>query len=154
MKVTARADAFRDAGAWAVFIVHDDPVRVRSGLLDGLTVPFDVLVDVERSAYRAWGLGRAPWWRIWGDPRVWQTYGRLLRSGERWRPGGADSLQLGGDFIVMPDTTVAYSRPQVRDDRPAVGKLLQIVRSLGGADHETTPVPGRNATHTNQNVSS
>ncbi len=38
--------------------------------------------------------------------------------------------QLGGDFIVSPDGTIAYSRPQRRDDRPSVGELLSTIESL------------------------
>lgn len=99
-------------------------------LLAGLQVPFPVLVDGDRRCYTAWGLGRARWWEVWLAPRVWRTYGRLLATGEHIRGAGRDVLQLGGDFVIAPDGTVAYSRPQHRDDRPPVSELLGVVRDL------------------------
>jgi len=112
--------------------VYDEPDRVRQQLLAGLDVPLPVLVDQDRAAYATWGLGRAPWWRIWLDPVVWRTYATLLGSGARLRGSGDDVLQLGGDFVVAPDGSIAYSRPQQRDDRPPVGELLAVVRDLTG----------------------
>lgn len=130
MKVCDRAHRLRAAGAEALFVVHDEPDLVRAQLLAGLEVPFPVLVDPERSSYAAWGLTRARWWEVWLDPKVWRGYGRLLARGERIRGSGKDVLQLGGDFVIAPDRTVAYSRPQRRDDRPPVGELLATVRDL------------------------
>lgn len=118
-------------GGTAVFVVHDDPERTRKQLLAGLDpVPFPILIDRDREAYASWGLGRAPWWQVWLDPQVWQQYARLIASGHRIRGAGADTLQLGGDFIVAPDGTIAYSRPQRRDDRPPVGQLLTTIERL------------------------
>lgn len=130
MKVCDRQDRLRALGAEALFVVHDEPDTIRAQMLEGIDVPFPVLVDRTRDSYAAWGMTRSPWWRIWLDPIVWRTYARLLRSGERLRAGGSDSLQLGGDFLVAADGTLAYTRPQRRDDRPAVGDLLHRVRDL------------------------
>jgi len=111
--------------AAAVIVVCDEPDLVRRTMLAGLHPPFPVLVDPERSAYRAWGLRRASAATILFDPKVWRQYWRLLRSGERWQPAGRDVLQLGGDFVIAPDMTISYARPQRRDDRPPVGLLLR-----------------------------
>lgn len=133
MKVRDRAGRLEASGAAALFVVHDEPERVRRQLLAGIDdLPFPVLVDQERRAYTAWGLHRASWARIWLDPAVWKQYQRLLRSGHRIRGAGADTRQLGGDFIVGPSGMIAYSRPQRRDDRPPVGELLSIVEEIGG----------------------
>lgn len=86
-------------GAQALFVVHDEAEQVRDVLLAGIdAMPFPVLVDELRAAYRAWGLGRAPWWRVWLDPAVWAQYAALLRGGARLRGAGRDTLQLGGDY--------------------------------------------------------
>lgn len=116
--------------ARALFVVHDEPARIRRQLLAGLEVPFPVLIDRDRSAYARWGMGRASWGRIWLDPVVWRSYVTLLRSGERFRGSGTEVLQLGGDFVVAPDGALAYSRPQRRDDRRPVGELLAVVGDL------------------------
>jgi hypothetical protein len=131
VKVRDRAGRLLDLGATALFVVHDEPDRVRSQLLAGIDdLPFPVLVDRQRRAYEDWGLGKAPWWRVWLDPKVWRQYVQLVRSGHPLRGGGEDTLQLGGDFVVAPDGTVAYSRPQSRDDRPPVGELTTVIRRL------------------------
>jgi hypothetical protein len=117
----------------AVFVVHDPSDRVRAGMLAGLEVPWPVLVDLDRDAYRAWGLGRARPVDIWLSPATWARYARLLASGERLRPLGRDTLQLGGDFIIDPDGNVAYARPQRRDDRPPVGELLDALERAARA---------------------
>ena len=92
-----------------------------------LELPFPVLVDRERTAYAAWGLERAPPLRIWGDPRVWARYLGAALRGHRPRSFGADTLQLGGDFVVGSDGVLAYARPQRTDDRPPVNELLRAV---------------------------
>ena len=58
MKVLDQREKLDALGATVLFVVHDEPERVRRGLLDGLHVPFPVLVDTQRIAYRAWGLRR------------------------------------------------------------------------------------------------
>ena len=124
MKVPHHRDRIERAGGTAVFVVHDPPQRVRAGLLAGLDLPWPVLVDLDRVAYRAWGLRRASFRTVWLDPRVWARYGRLLLGGHRLRRLGSDTLQLGGDFVLDADGVVTWARPQHADDRPPVGVLL------------------------------
>lgn len=135
MKVLQRRDRLAAAGAEAVFVVHDEPAAVRAGLLDGLDVGFPVLVDLERRAYHDWRLRRASFASIWLSPPVWRQYARLLRTGERLRRTGRDTRQLGGDFVIGRDGTLAYARPQEADNRPPVGVLLAAVEQAAG----TTP---------------
>jgi len=127
VKVVKQRQRLEALDATAVFVAHDDPRALRESMLAGVSCPFPVLVDADRSSYRTWGLARASFARIWLDPKVWQQYGRLLRSGERIRTVGKDTRQLGGDFIVDPEGVIAYSRPQQRDDRPPVAQLLAAI---------------------------
>lgn len=124
MKVLHSRHRIAALDAEAVFVVHDPPERVRAGILADMAVPWPVLVDLDRGAYRAWGLGRARLADIWLSPALWARYARLLAGGERLRRLGRDTLQLGGDFVVDPGGRIAYARPQRRDDRPPVGVLL------------------------------
>lgn len=130
MKVSQHRDRLTRAGATAVFVVHDQPELLRRTMLAGVTSPFPVVVDMDRTSYRAWGLRRTSAVRIWLDPNVWLQYAHLLRSGERLRQMGRDTRQLGGDFIVDAAGRIAYSRPQHRDDRPPVGRLLQRLEQV------------------------
>lgn len=94
---------------------------------------FPVRVDPDRSAYRAFGLGRGSVARVWGA-RAGRRYLELFReqgfAGFRnLRRPTEDSLQLGGDFVIGPDGTLAWgfwgSGP---DDRPSVDQLVAAVR--------------------------
>jgi hypothetical protein len=135
VKVLEKRDRLERAGATAVFIVHDEPGLVRRTMLAGLDVPYPVLVDSDRRAYRAWGLRRGSVLDTWLYPRAWVTYARLLLGGrDRFRGRGRDTLQLGGDFIVAGDGTIVYSRPQSRDDRPPVAVLLHVLEQSGHID--------------------
>lgn len=127
MKVIKHQERLAKAGATAIFVAHDDAEVLSRSMLDGVSCPYPVLVDVDRTSYGQWGLRRATFAGVWLDPSVWSQYWRLLRSGERIRALGKDTRQLGGDFIVDPQGMIAYSRPQERDDRPPVGQLLAAI---------------------------
>jgi alkyl-hydroperoxide reductase/thiol specific antioxidant family protein len=116
----------------ALFVAFDRPGCLRDSLLRGLDVPYPVLADCDRSAYRAWGLARGSVLSIWGDPRVWRRYASELAHGARLRRPGGDTLQLGGDFVVDPAGIIVYSRPQRRDDRPPVAELLHALTHAAG----------------------
>jgi hypothetical protein len=124
-----------DAAGTALFIAFDTPKRLRGSLLQGLDVPYPILVDRDRRAYQAWGFERGSVLGIWGDPRVWLRYGRELAGGVRLRRPGTDTLQLvlGGDFVVDPAGTVVYARPQQRDDRPPVAELVNALERAAAA---------------------
>jgi hypothetical protein len=132
VKVHTTWPQWEATGAAALFVVFDDPSRVRRGLLHGLDaerLPFAVLVDRDRTAYARWGLTRATWPTILASVGSMRRYWQLWREGERPRTVGEDPRQLGGDFIVAPDGTVAYARPQERVERPPVGELLRAARA-------------------------
>ena len=125
-----RIGRIRELDADVLVVAYDHEGALHDKLLSGLDLAFPLGIDPDREAYRRWGLSRALWWRIWLDPAVWSTYARLMVGGSRFRGLGVDPLQLGGDFVVAPDGTIAYARPQVRDDRPPVGELIAVVSRL------------------------
>lgn len=97
-----------------------------------LALPYVVLADEQRESYRAYGLGRGPWWRVWG-PATWRAYLRLIRRGRRAGRPPEDTLQLGGDFVVDPEGLIAYAyRSTGPADRPPVDVLVSAVRALRG----------------------
>ena len=97
-----------------------DEYRARNDL------PFPVLIDPGRDAYRAFGLGRTSVARAWGV-RSALAYLRLFVHG-RWRDlrrPAEDTLQLGGDFVVGPDGSLVYGFWSAGpDDRPPVDELI------------------------------
>lgn len=126
MKVLHHRERIDEAGT-AVFVAFDEPEQLCHSLLHGIHVPYPVLVDPGRSAYRAWGLGRGSLLAVWGDPGVWRQYASEIARGARLRRPGSDTLQLGGDFVIDRGGRVVYSRPQRRDDRPPVAELLRAL---------------------------
>lgn len=100
-----------------------------------------ILIDADRSVYRAYGLGRGSLGAVWG----WRTirrYGEILRtsgvrhglsamrsSSESTASGREDTRQLGGDFVIAPDGTIAFAyRSSGPADRPDLDSLATAVR--------------------------
>ncbi len=94
-------------------------------------LPFPILLDPDRATYRSYGLGRGPVARVWGW-RMVREYVRILRRSGlgRLQRSTEDTLQLGGDFVVAPDGTLAWAFWGAGpDDRPTVETLLTAVQA-------------------------
>lgn len=97
----------------------------------GLAWP--LLIDRERTLYRAYGMGRGRWSAIWGPATLW-AYARLIVRGRRVRRPTDDVQQLGGDVLVDPTGRVALRRVgKGPADRPAVPAILDRIRQASGA---------------------
>lgn len=99
-------------------------------------LPFPVLSDPERTAYKAFALDRTSWKQIF-HPRVVGRYLKLMFKG--WMPWRAnkeeDLLQLGGDFVLDEERQLVYAyRSADPTDRPSAQALLDAVRKSAGAD--------------------
>ena len=116
-----RLDEFADAVV--IVVAFSAPGAVAAYQRERLA-PLLVLIDEDRVAYEAYGLGRGTVWTVWG-PKVWRAYLRLIRQGHRFQRPREDTLQLGGDFVVAPDGRLAFVfRSADPDDRPSVEALL------------------------------
>lgn len=83
-----------------------------------------VLADPDRRAYRAFGLGRGRFARVWLDPRVWARYLWLILAGARPEPAHEDPLQLGGDALVDADGRIIWIyRSRGPEDRPSIAQI-------------------------------
>jgi hypothetical protein len=126
--VSDRIDEFGHA---AVALITFTRQRNLRGFRHRLGLAYPVVTDESRASYRAYGLTRGPWWRIWGL-RTLRAYGPLLGSGGRLRRPTEDTLQLGGDFIVDSNGVLVYGYRSARpDDRPPVDELITTVRAAG-----------------------
>ncbi len=111
----------------SVVLVTFTRQRNLRGFRARLELPFPVLADEERATYRAYGLGRGPWWRVWGLATI-RRYAALLARGRRLGRPSEDVLQLGGDFVVGPDGRLVYvHRSTGPPDRPPVDALVRAV---------------------------
>jgi peroxiredoxin len=92
-------------------------------------VPFQLLLDPDRAAYRAFGLERS-WWRSWGPKNLWY-YARASLQGRHSHHTGGDTSQLGGDFIIDATGIIRLAhRSKYPTDRPAVAGLLATLTHL------------------------
>jgi len=97
-----------------------------------------IVVDAEREAYAAWGLGTSSFWHVLGSipsvSKLGKTDGinvRPTESGNRW--------QTAGNFAIDGQGTVRWSRKDERaDDMPDFKEGLDAV--LGGAKFEQVGV--------------
>jgi hypothetical protein len=94
-------------------------------------LPFPLVADSSRAAYRAFGLERTSWSAILGFRKI-LGYLRLIFRG--WLPrrpnDGDDVLQLGGDFVLGANGCLVYvHRSATPTDRPLIEDLLRAIRS-------------------------
>ncbi len=93
-----------------------------------LRIPFPLLSDPERGAYKAYGLRKGSFWTIFGPKTTWE-YVKLISHGRRFRVIQADPFQLGGDFVIDGQGIVRFAyRSEEPTDRPSMDRLLQTVR--------------------------
>ena len=92
---------------------------------DATQFPFPLLLDPERRAYKAFGLGSsvlAAW-----HPKMFLYYFRLLAKGRKLMPVKGDPYQLGGDFLVNQRGQILFAHPSAEpSDRPSVLELLGL----------------------------
>ena len=122
-------DRFESRHARAVIISFGAQPLARAWL-DETGAPFDLWLDPERAAYRAFGLERSLV-RSWGPPTIWM-YIQLMAHGRPWRGIQGDSSQLGGDFVVDIGGVIRLAHAS-RDpaDRPSIATLLEVFDQLG-----------------------
>jgi peroxiredoxin len=124
-----RYEEFRAAGA-EVAVVSFAQSKALLPYARDLRLPFPLLSDTERGAYKAYGLLRGSFWSIFGPKTVWE-YVKLISHGRLFRGIQADPFQLGGDFVIDGPGIVRFAyRSEEPTDRASADRLLQAVRDL------------------------
>ncbi len=91
---------------------------------------FEVLIDQDRTVYRAYQLERS-WLRAWHPRAIWVYIKRWFQRGEFYDGHGDDTSQLGGDFIIDKTGRFQLVYPSHDPtDRPDVDLLLTILKGL------------------------
>ena len=99
--------------------------------------PFPLLLDKERSVYRAYGLERS-FVKSW-HPRIMLHYLALLFKGRKLHPIQGDPNQLGGDFIVDARGIVRFSHySEDPSDRPSFQRILEAIKLIENAKPENS----------------
>ena len=95
-----------------------------------MQLPFPLLSDPEKDAYRAYGLNPGKLRRIFGLGTIW-AYARLLASGQMYHFRRSDFMQLGGDFVIDATGVVRYEyRSGAPHDRPSVAQLIDVLGEI------------------------
>ena len=95
-------------------------------------LPFPILIDEDRTVYRAYGLGRGSFLDVWGWRAV-RRYWQILRpsgpgSRHDLQPTSEDTRQLGGDMVIAPDGRLAWGHWSLNSsDRPSVDEIVHAV---------------------------
>jgi peroxiredoxin len=126
-------DAIAAVDGGVIFVVFHDPELVMSRMMHDLDLPYVLLVDPERQAYARWGLGQATLRSKLMPGLYWETaktVWKVVSGRERALTQLPDPGQLGGDFVVTRDGTIAFeNRMKSFHDRAPIGDLLAAMKT-------------------------
>jgi len=140
-RVRARQPELDAAGAPLMVLSPEPPEDLAPvARQEGWTGP--VLGDPGRQAFRAYGLGRLPWHRVYTLKTLLMYMGILLRG--RWpQPPGQDVTQQGGDFVVDGGGIVRFAfAGRSSDDRPRADDLVRALRGAVARPPAAAAGPG------------
>ncbi len=103
----AHEPAFREAGARLAAIGLGDREYARH-FREETGITFPLLIDEQREAYRAAGLGKASLWHLL-RPDNFAARRRARAAGHRQHRLGKDPFQLGGSFVFGPGDVDLYA---------------------------------------------
>jgi hypothetical protein len=90
-------------------------------------LPFPLLRDPRRAAYRAFGFERRSLATVWGPRTLWYYVRRLLQ-GQRLPLTRGDPYQLGGDVVVRAGHRAGWRYPSAHPaDRPRVASIMALL---------------------------
>ncbi len=116
-------------GAVVLGVSFEEPAVI-ARFAERESLPYPILSDPERRAYRTFGLERGGKAQVW-SPNAVRTYARGLLRGRLPHLPRADITQLGGDFVLDSQGRVVYEyRSEESADRPAIDTLLDAVRAV------------------------
>ena len=120
-----------EANAEVVLVAHHDPELMMAKMMHSLNLPFTLLFDSTRAAYRRWGLGTVNLKAFVVRPGVYLAMARMIIRREKTLGAVPDRNQMGGDFIVDRHGTLVFAnRLRSFHDRAKVDDLLAVIDRL------------------------
>lgn len=117
-----------DALGADVLVVTFESLPVARAYVAETNLPWPVVVDADRSLYKAYAMASARWRDLYGPRVVWLYLKLIFRGGRVRRPTG-DTHQLGGDAIVDPQGIVRFHHVAAGPaGRPTIDALLDVIR--------------------------
>lgn len=127
MQLRERESELASLGADVLVVTFESPPIARAYVAE-TGLPWPIVVDADRSLYRAYRMEAARWRDLIG-PRVIWLYLKLILRGGRVRMPTGDTHQLGGDVIVDPQGIVRLHHvANGPAGRPQIETLLAIIR--------------------------
>ena len=114
-----------------VLVVSFTPPAKMRPFLEKHPLPFRTVSDPDRTAYRAFALGRTSVRSFLRPVVLWRYLKGMLRGYGPVKPEDDDLLQLGGDFLIDAQGRLAWAHPS-RDptDRPSAAELQSAMSAL------------------------
>jgi len=138
--VLERKDEIDAIGGAVILVAYDERSLLGAKMLHDLELPYPLVLDRDRVAYGAWGLGRTNLFGAMLSPSLNWRYFRLLLAGERFLGFAPDMLQLGGDFVVDPAGQVSFGyRMRNNGDRAPVATLVARLGDAAGGGSSWQP---------------
>lgn len=114
----------------SVLAVTFESVESARVYLEESKLPWPVLVDKDRTLYRAYGCERSKWWHLFGWSTL-KTYFSEALAGRLPRWPVSDTIQQGGDILIDPSGTVRFVYVgEGPGDRPDVADIIEICRNV------------------------
>ena len=121
-------------GARVLVVAYDKPSLLSAKMLHDIALPFPLLLDRTRETYARWGMGRTGLTGAMLSPSLNWRYLKLFVRGERFLGFAPDMFQLGGDFLVDKQGTLAFAyRMRNNGDRIETGALLDELARIAEA---------------------
>jgi peroxiredoxin len=132
IEMTKRQEEVARLGGTVVLVAYDLPSLLAAKMMRGLHVPYPVLFDANREAYRSWGLGRIGRLSYVLSLTAYWRYLKLLLRGEPYLGTAPDMLQLGGDFVLDRELRIGFAHRMTNGlDRAEVPVLMEELRRVG-----------------------
>jgi hypothetical protein len=129
--VIKRREEIEKLGAEVLVVAYDEPTLLSAKMLHDVALPFPLLLDRTREAYTRWGMGRTGLTGAMLSPSLNWRYLKLIAKGERFLGFAPDMFQLGGDFLVDKQGTLAFAyRMRNNGDRVDMGTLVDGLARL------------------------
>ncbi|MBI5823410.1 MAG: redoxin domain-containing protein [Chloroflexi bacterium] len=125
----ARQDEFAKLNT-RVFIISFGTLPALQQWMDEVCGTFTVLLDRDRTVYKAYGLERSKL-RSKSPRTIWLYFTRWLQGQKFHDSHGDDTSQLGGDFIVDKNGVLRLVHPSHDpSDRPSVDELVKVIKGI------------------------
>jgi len=143
-------EMFREAGAHVVLIGHGNHEDALA-FLQAKRVPFPLLLDRDREAYRAYGLTQGKVMQVL-SPKTALPWLRAELSPETRQHGlmGGSFMQMPGTFVIDTGGVVRFRGGLIQfahrnkhvADSPANDDILRVVEALVGRTHDDVALAG------------